>query len=395
MTMANAKTELLPLEVVRKLSPIADATSSSSSKKEGNNNVVVDAVFNAGIDENIETINNDHYYEMVAFDLDGTLLRSNRTISDETVEYLQDMSSRRGILIAVCTGRSFQSALPHLKRLNLSKPIPVVCINGAKGMLIDPLLLQDDDGDKATTHNNNNNNNTTTTTMTTLFRNPLSESATQTIKRVAKSLGHVTVWYHDEAAYAYAYSAAHVRLVKIFERLTKSTISIVRKDENDNDDTAAADESSSDRREELGPPSRIVVLFLDRAISDIAAAFESEFNDGEAYVVPGSKTLYVEILGADVHKGRGLRELCRSINVPLERCVAIGDGDNDTEFLSMAGFGICMKNGSKGSKAAANVVTEFTNDEDGVLRSLRQLEESGILQFSSTTTTTTTTVSVG
>jgi len=54
------------------------------------------------------------------------------------------------------------------------------------------------------------------------------------------------------------------------------------------------------------------------------------------------------------------------IGVPLDNVVAFGDGDNDIEFLRMAGRGIAMKNARDVAKSAANEVTLFSNDEDGV-----------------------------
>jgi hydroxymethylpyrimidine pyrophosphatase-like HAD family hydrolase len=94
-------------------------------------------------------------------------------------------------------------------------------------------------------------------------------------------------------------------------------------------------------------PSCIVVLFWDYDSCKVARAFEKELQ-GAVTLVPGSKGLYLEILsGGHVHKGHALKDFCHSIDIALSKCVAIGAGDNDVEFLDMAGFGICMKNGNE------------------------------------------------
>ena len=63
---------------------------------------------------------------------------------------------------------------------------------------------------------------------------------------------------------------------------------------------------------------------------------------------------------------------------------AFGDGDNDIEFVEMAGLGIAMKNGRATLKAVADGITEHTNNEDGAIRMLQQLEAEGRLRFPET-----------
>lgn len=128
------------------------------------------------------------------------------------------------------------------------------------------------------------------------------------------------------------------------------------------------------------PPSRIVVIFWDSDSRKVARAFEQELK-GDVTLVPGSKGLYLEILSGHVHKGDGLLNLCHSLDTPLSKCLAIGDGDNDVEFLDMAGFGICMKNGDKQTKRVSDALTQWTNDEDGVVKAMQQLEALGMLQL--------------
>jgi hydroxymethylpyrimidine pyrophosphatase-like HAD family hydrolase len=96
-------------------------------------------------------------------------------------------------------------------------------------------------------------------------------------------------------------------------------------------------------------PSCIVVLFWDYDSCKVARTFEKE-PQGDVTLVPGSKGLYLEIISGHVQKGQGLQDFCHSIDIALSKCVAIGAGNNDVEFLDMAGFGICMKVGNKQTK---------------------------------------------
>jgi hydroxymethylpyrimidine pyrophosphatase-like HAD family hydrolase len=49
--------------------------------------------------------------------------------------------------------------------------------------------------------------------------------------------------------------------------------------------------------------------------------------------------------------------------------MAIGDGENDIEMLSLVGWGVAMGNANSIVKAAAKAVTS-TNDKDGVARAI-------------------------
>lgn len=61
--------------------------------------------------------------------------------------------------------------------------------------------------------------------------------------------------------------------------------------------------------------------------------------------------------------------------------LAFGDGDNDLEFLQLAGWGVAMKNAREVVKETADEVCEWSNDEDGVIRTLQQYELEGKLYF--------------
>ncbi len=70
---------------------------------------------------------------LYATDLDGTLLRSDKSISDETAGLLNRIISE-GVLFTYATARSYSSASPLVEKLNLS--CPAVTFNGV--FVIDP-----------------------------------------------------------------------------------------------------------------------------------------------------------------------------------------------------------------------------------------------------------------
>jgi hydroxymethylpyrimidine pyrophosphatase-like HAD family hydrolase len=57
--------------------------------------------------------------------------------------------------------------------------------------------------------------------------------------------------------------------------------------------------------------------------------------------------------------------------------MAIGDGDNDIEMLSMVGWGVAMANATERTKAVADAVTS-SNNEDGVAKAIQNFILSGV-----------------
>ena len=72
----------------------------------------------------------------------------------------------------------------------------------------------------------------------------------------------------------------------------------------------------------------------------------------------------MEITHPDANKGNGLRHLCRLLDIPVEKAMAIGDSGNDESMLRSAGLGIAMGNAPDFIKAAADAVTD-TSENDG------------------------------
>lgn len=84
-----------------------------------------------------------------------------------------------------------------------------------------------------------------------------------------------------------------------------------------------------------------------------------------------SGTDNLELTGPGVHKGRALRTLCHALHIPREAVLAVGDGLNDQEMLMQAGTGVAMGNGAPELKSAAAWVAPSC-DEDGVVATIRR-----------------------
>ena len=88
--------------------------------------------------------------------------------------------------------------------------------------------------------------------------------------------------------------------------------------------------------------------------------------------VTSSVPTNIEINAADAHKGRALQQLADYLGLDISQTAAFGDGLNDVTMLRQAGLGVAMANAWPEALAAADVVTASC-DEDGVAQELEKL----------------------
>ena len=87
-----------------------------------------------------------------------------------------------------------------------------------------------------------------------------------------------------------------------------------------------------------------------------------------------SSSLYnnIEINAAGATKGNALIWLSDYLGIDRAGTMAFGDGENDVSMLRAAGIGVVMGNGVEAAKKAADEVT-LTNDQDGVAEAIERL----------------------
>ncbi len=86
---------------------------------------------------------------------------------------------------------------------------------------------------------------------------------------------------------------------------------------------------------------------------------------GKAEVMT-SKPYYLEVLPLGTDKGTALRRLTSMLGIDIARTMAVGDAMNDLGMVKAAGWGCAPSNASAEVKAAARLVSEFSNEEDAV-----------------------------
>ena len=257
---------------------------------------------------------------IVAVDLDGTLLRSDLTISDRTVETFRRIRAKGGMPV-ISTGRSYEAVVSIQERLGLDTP--VICYNGAMicdgrdGRIMHELRLPSD-----------------------VARGVLEEARRMDLHYQGFLDGQL---YYERKR----------EETDFYEAQTGLTGKTVNFDEWDVLEFTKVLLIAPPGRESREWPE------LDE-MQDFA-----EKRYGSRVYTAHSKPFYLEMIHGESSKGHALKQLGEDFGIPREEIAAFGDGFNDLEMLSYAGISVAMGNAPEKVREQ----TEFTtagNNEDGI-----------------------------
>ena len=105
----------------------------------------------------------------------------------------------------------------------------------------------------------------------------------------------------------------------------------------------------------------------DCVLSRLEDCARERFGDHAA--IKRSQPYYLDFTAPRANKGAGVARLAAAYGVPLDRTLVIGDGLNDIAMFECAGASIAMANATDEVRTAATRVTE-SNDEDGVAQAI-------------------------
>lgn len=249
--------------------------------------------------------------DLLALDLDGTLLDSNEQISSRNRAAIEG-ALQQGIRTVLVTGRGVDTPIRISRELNLN--LPVICCHGA--------LTKDFGANK------------------TLGHIPVPLQYAKPMIEYAESNGLSIAIYSEE--FFYRLEGSHLfmsdmtgpswREVKRFADVLHTAPTFIRF---------------------LGEKS---VDAMRREFGDLPLNFRYErWLD------------FVEcaVTSRQAGKQQALARLCADFQIVRERVLAVGDSLNDVPMLKWAGFGVAMGNASPEVKSAVRYVTA-SNDKDGV-----------------------------
>lgn len=107
---------------------------------------------------------------------------------------------------------------------------------------------------------------------------------------------------------------------------------------------------------------KVTVSFEDMELR--ARAYELMGDETGLSIVSGSP-FNMEISQQEATKGKALTALAKALGIDMEQVMACGDSNNDASMIEAAGIGVAMKNADEKVLAAADYVSA-SNDEYGV-----------------------------
>lgn len=294
-------------------------------------------------------------YDILALDLDGTLLAPDGTVSDRNRAAVR-AARAAGIAVLPCTGRGFNECRHVLAAIEHTGPVAVA--GGA--MLVDAA------------------------SGTTLHRFAMNPAIVARATDAIVTAGHAALVHKDRYAAGYDYlvvngnDARPLDPVSVwwFETLNITTRFVASIEYDDHPEMSVrvglvADAADSLRmmmtlREQL---DQTAIMHSFQAV--IGSGTDRDVHVLEVFDARAHKWSAVEWFIADA-RGRLPAPAADSANAP--RVAAIGDHINDLTMLRAADLGIAMANADPAARDAANVVT-LSNADDGVAHAIGQILE--------------------
>lgn len=118
----------------------------------------------------------------------------------------------------------------------------------------------------------------------------------------------------------------------------------------------------------IGKTGKLIVLhFEEKRARELERIFREQSNLGVVY----SEFGHIDLANRGLTKLSGLKMVMEMYGVRRGQVMAFGDGENDVEMISYAGFGVAMANACQDAKRAADYIAP-SNDEDGVAETIEK-----------------------
>lgn len=98
------------------------------------------------------------------------------------------------------------------------------------------------------------------------------------------------------------------------------------------------------------------INLYSRSVEAREKLFNKLKDSGLDLTLAYSEITSIECSPNGVSKASGLKLLCEKLSIPIERTIAVGDADNDLEILKVAGLSVAMGNANENVKKIADVI---------------------------------------
>lgn len=265
-------------------------------------------------------------YKLIALDMDGTLLNSNKEISQKTLEMI-NKAFEAGKEVILSTGRCVAELKPYFDLM--PKLRYVNCVSGA--------LVYDLKEDKK------------------IYSNAISVENINKILEIAKKeelLIHILT--KDSIVQRSSYENIEYYGMGVYKPLFKQVATKV-------------DDIYDYYKEN---PIPVEKLNLYHHSQDGRIRSRERLSNMNLTLV-NAEAASLEISAIGVSKGTGLIKLCEHIGISIEETIAVGDADNDIAVLKTAGLAVAMGNANDTVKGICDVMVSDC-DHDGCAEAIEK-----------------------
>ncbi len=264
---------------------------------------------------------------LICTDLDGTLLRGDKSISRENLDAIEYFKSEGGLFTFITGRMPYFSA--HIYE-TIKPNCPFGCVNG--GGIYDHVKNE------------------------YVFARTMPRDVMELVEQVDKKLPMIgiQVYTFDKLYFCKENLAMeHFRLVTGMPNLVRHYNDVTE---------PVAKIVFGDTEEENIEALKSLLLSHPRA---------NEFD-----FIRSEKILF-EILPKGIGKGVVVEKLSEILGIDIKRTVAVGDYNNDISMLKKAGIGIAVANARPEVKEAADIIT-VSNEEHAIARIISDIENGNI-----------------
>lgn len=255
----------------------------------------------------------------ILLDIDNTLTNSNEEISNEISEYFAKINKTYHIILV--TGRTNTYAIEKSKICNAS-PI-VISDNGA----VVYNYLDDE----------------------ILFSNFFD-------KDVIKNVWDISQKYNIDCVFNTLYKRYRNNIFMNEKYIKNNNIGIDSIDEVNNDVTQIVLLSNNEKEHDI-------CLNEIKKLNNIEICNEGKEKDGR---------YFADLNVKGTSKGNAITELYNILKIKKDNSICFGDSMNDVSMFEACGYRVAMKNSTDTLKAMADYITEYSNNENGVIRFLKK-----------------------
>jgi Cof subfamily protein (haloacid dehalogenase superfamily) len=262
---------------------------------------------------------------MIVVDMDGTLLKDNKEVSEVNKEAIKK-ARESGVRLVICTGRIFTSAKAYAKLLGAMSPI--IASNGA--------YIREKDKEEV------------------IFEKILDKDKLLKSIEMIKSYGLVPHIYTTNTIYT--------------EKLIHSSKNYATWNEGLDEIDRVIIEIVDDLSEVINDGKRkfIKAVVMSEDLEKLKELKNKIQNEVDVEIMSSTFNNF-EITAKGTSKGNGVKILAEFYGIKKDEIICIGDNENDISMIKYAGLGVAMANSSEEVKKIAKYVTE-SNENDGVAK---------------------------